>query len=110
MTPSQHRKATIEARIITAEQAASLIRNGDTVALSGFGLACVNEETMIAVERRFLSQAAPRDLTVVHATALGDRRSKGLGHWGHEGLIKRWIGGVLIASPRLAKLIEEDKC
>jgi len=110
MTPSQHRKATLEAKIITAEEAANLIQSGDTVALSGFGLACVNEETMIAVERRFLSQAAPRGLTVVHATALGDRRTKGLSHWGHEGLIKRWIGGVMISSPSLAKLIEEDKC
>jgi propionate CoA-transferase len=110
MTPSRRGKSTIEASIITAEEAATLIHDGDTVALSGFGLACVNEETMIAVEQRFLAQATPRNLTVVHATALGDRRTKGLSHWGHEGLIKRWIGGVMISSPRFAKLIENDKC
>ena len=98
------------ARIITADEAAGLIRDGDTVALSGFGLACVNEETITAVERRFLENQAPRNLTVVHATAVGNRRDKGMSHWGHEGLIKRWIGGIAIASPALAKLIEADKC
>jgi propionate CoA-transferase len=98
------------ARIVTADEAAALLRDGDTVALSGFGLACVNEETIAAVERRFLAQAAPRNLTVVHATAVGNRRDRGMSHWGHEGLIKRWIGGIAIASPALAKLIEEDGC
>ena len=98
------------ARVITAAQAADLIRDGDTVALSGFGLACVNEETLAAVERRFLDQGAPRNLTVVHASAVGDRRTKGMSHWGHDGLIKRWIGGIAIASPALAKLIQDDRC
>jgi propionate CoA-transferase len=98
------------ARVITAAEAADLIHDGDTVALSGFGLACVNEETLAAVEQRFLSTAGPRNLTVVHASAVGDRRTKGMSHWGHEGLIKRWIGGIAIASPALATLIEHDKC
>ncbi|HMO10673.1 MAG TPA: acyl CoA:acetate/3-ketoacid CoA transferase [Actinotalea sp.] len=97
-------------KVITAAEAAALIKDGDTVALSGFGLACVNEETIAAVEQRFLAEAAPRDLTVVHATAVGNRRDKGMSHWGHEGLIKRWIGGIAIASPALATLISEDKC
>ncbi|HEY3437443.1 MAG TPA: acyl CoA:acetate/3-ketoacid CoA transferase [Actinotalea sp.] len=98
------------AQVITAAQAARLIKDGDTVALSGFGLACVNEETMAAVEQRFLAEASPRDLTVVHATAVGNRRDKGMSHWGHAGLLKRWIGGIAIASPALAKLIEADGC
>ncbi|MDQ1289753.1 MAG: propionate CoA-transferase [Actinomycetota bacterium] len=97
-------------KVITPDEAADLIGVGDTVAVSGFGLACVNEEVLIAVERRFLDTAGPRDLTVVHATAVGDRRDKGMSHWGHQGLIKRWIGGIAIASPRLAKLIESDGC
>ena len=98
------------AQVITPQQAAALIKDASTVALSGFGLACVNEETLIAVEERFLAEAAPRDLTVVHASAVGNRRDKGMSHWGHRGLIKRWIGGIAIASPGLAKLIQEDGC
>lgn len=98
------------ARVITAQEAAALIGDGATVGLSGFGLACVNEETIAAVEQRFLADASPRDLTVVHASAVGNRRDKGMSHWGHRGLIKRWIGGIAIASPALAKLIEADGC
>ncbi|MGD8192431.1 acyl CoA:acetate/3-ketoacid CoA transferase [Brevibacillus ginsengisoli] len=97
-------------KVITASQAAELIKDGDTVAASGFGLACWAEEVGIAVEQRFLETGHPKNLTVMHASAIGDRRGKGMSHWGHEGLIKRWMGGITIASPGLAKLIEEDKC
>ena len=98
------------AHVITAAQAAELIHDGDTVALSGFGLACVNEEVIAAVETRFVEAGAPLNLTAIHASAVGDRRTKGMSHWGHEGLLKRWIGGIAIASPALAKLIEADGC
>lgn len=98
------------AHVITAAQAAELVKDGDAVALSGFGLSCVNEEALAAIERRFLEHGAPRDLTVMHASAVGNRRDKGMSHLGHEGLIKRWIGGIAIASPALAKLIEADGC
>jgi propionate CoA-transferase len=96
------------AQIITAEEAAALIPDGATVALSGFGLSCVNEETMAAVERRFLATGAPHGLHVVHASAVGNRRDKGMSHWGHRGLVRRWMGGIAIASPAFAQLISED--
>lgn len=98
------------AQVITAAEAAELIQDGDAVAVSGFGLACVNEETLIALEQRFLENAVPRDLTVMHASAVGDRRAKGMSHLAHPGLIKRWIGGIAIASPTLAELISQDGC
>jgi len=98
------------ATVITAAEAAELIHDGATVALSGFGMACVNEEVLASVEARFLAQSQPRGLTVVHASAVGNHRTGGMNHWGHEGLIKRWIGGIAIASPALANLIQDDKC
>ena len=88
------------AHVITAAQAAELIHDGDTVALSGFGLACVNEEVIAAVETRFVETGAPLNLTAIHASAVGDRRTKGMSHWGHEGLLKRWIGGIVTAPRR----------
>ena len=97
-------------KVITAMEAAKLINDGDTVAASGFGLSCWAEEMGIAIEKRFLETGHPKNLTVIHASAVGDRRDKGMSHLGHEGLIKRWIGGIAIASPAMAKLIEEDKC
>ncbi|WP_342547100.1 acyl CoA:acetate/3-ketoacid CoA transferase [Paenibacillus sp. FSL P2-0089] len=97
-------------KVISAAKAAELIKDGDTVAASGFGLSCWAEEMGIAIEERFVQNGHPKNLTVMHASAVGNRRDKGMSHLGHEGLIKRWIGGIAIASPGLAKLIEEDKC
>lgn len=97
-------------KIITREEAAALIKDNSTVALSGFGLACVNEETLIGIEERFLKEGKPKNLTVMHASAVGNRRDKGMSHLGHVGLIKRWIGGIAIASPKLADLINENEC
>lgn len=97
-------------KVISAAKAAELIKDGDTVAASGFGLSCWAEEMGIAIEERFLQTGHPQNLTVIHSSAVGNRRDKGMSHLGHEGLIKRWIGGIAIASPGMAKLIEEDKC
>lgn len=97
-------------KVISAAKAAELIKDGDTVAASGFGLACWAEEMGISIEERFLQTGHPKNLTVMHSSAVGNRRDKGMSHLGYEGLIKRWIGGIAIASPGMAKLIEEDKC
>lgn len=98
-------------KVISAKEAAVLIQDGSTLAASGFGLSCWNEEMGIAIEERFKETGYPRDLTVVHACALGSRRdgSRGMSHLGHEGLVKRWIGGIAYAAPAMAKLIEENK-
>lgn len=97
-------------KVITAAQAAALIKDGDTVAASGFGLSCWAEEIGIAIKDRFNETGAPRNLTIMHASAVGNRKEKGMSHLGIEGLIKRWIGGIAIASPQMAKLIEDNKC
>nr|WP_276540963.1 acyl CoA:acetate/3-ketoacid CoA transferase [Salipaludibacillus agaradhaerens] len=98
------------AKVVTAAEAAELIKDNDTVAASGFGLSCWAEEMGISIEERFLQTGHPKNLTVMHASAVGNRRDKGMSHLGYEGLTKRWIGGIAIASPGMAKLIEEDKC
>ncbi|WP_017472552.1 acyl CoA:acetate/3-ketoacid CoA transferase [Amphibacillus jilinensis] len=97
-------------KIISAEKAATLIKDGDTLAASGFGLSCWAEELGISIEERFVQTGHPQNLTVMHASAVGNRRDKGMSHLGYKGLVKRWIGGIAIASPGMAKLIENDEC
>lgn len=97
-------------KVITAAEAAKLIKDNSTVAVTGFGMSCVNEEMLIAIENRFNEEAQPKNLTVMHASAVGDRRTKGMSHLAHEGLIKRWIGGIVNASPQISDLIMENKC
>ena len=97
-------------KAISAAQAAALIKDGDTVAFSGFGLACVNQEVIAALEERWLAGRGPRDLTIVNSSAVGARgKREGLGKLSYEGLVKRWIGGIMSASPALGRLAADDK-
>lgn len=98
------------AQVITAAEAARLIPDHATVAFSGFGLACVNQEVIKAVEERFLSEGAPRNLTTVASSAVGARgKREGLSVWAHEGLVKRFIGGILSAAADLGRMVADGK-
>jgi acyl CoA:acetate/3-ketoacid CoA transferase len=60
----------------TAAAAAAMIKNGDTVAISGNGAGMISAEAIFAaIEKRFLETGEPRDLTLVHSLGLGDRAS-----------------------------------
>ncbi|MGX7245884.1 acyl CoA:acetate/3-ketoacid CoA transferase [Enterococcus quebecensis] len=98
-------------KAITKEEAAKLIKDNDTLAFSGFELACANEEVAIALEERFLETGSPKNLTVMHSSCWGDRKQKGMSHLSHKKLLKRWIGGIVKASsPALSEMIQNNEC
>lgn len=96
-------------KFITPEQAAELIKDGDVLGTSGFMMSVVPEEIFNAIEERYLKENAPRNLTVLHAAGQGDWGTHGLNHLGHQGLLKRIIGGHYGESPRIVKLVLENK-
>ena len=96
-------------KVVTADEAVRLIRDGDTLAIEGFGGACFPEELTIALEQRFLAEGAPRDLGFVFAVAQGDRSGRGLDHICHPGLLSRAIGGHWGMCPAIQKLAVENK-
>ncbi len=96
-------------KIIAADEAVRVILNNDTVAISGFGGTGVPEELAIALETRFLGTGAPRDLTLIYAAGMGDGKTRGVNHFGHEGMVKRVIGGYWGQAPSLAALALENK-
>jgi acyl CoA:acetate/3-ketoacid CoA transferase len=54
-------------------------------------------------------QRAPRDLSVVHALGIGDKKTKGMNCFAHEGLVRRVIGGHWVWSPAMQQLALDNK-
>ena len=99
----------IKDKIVSADEAVALIRNGDSVSCSGFVGIGTPEELIAALERRFVESQVPRDLTLVFAAAPGDGKELGLNRLARPGLIKRAIGGHWALVPKLAKLATDNQ-
>lgn len=102
-------QTTKKGKIVTAQEAVRLIRNGDTVATGGFVGIGFAEDMAIALEQYFLETGQPKDLTLIYAAGQGDGDQRGLNHLGHEGLVKRVIGGHWGLVPKLQKMAIENK-
>ncbi|NWJ94963.1 MAG: acyl CoA:acetate/3-ketoacid CoA transferase [Chloroflexi bacterium] len=96
-------------KVISADEAARIIRDNDTIATSGFVGVGFPEELAIALEKRFVETAAPRHLTLIYAAGQGDGKTRGLNHFAREGMVKRVIGGHWGLVPGLGKLAYENK-
>src|SRR4051794_35276097 len=95
---------------VTAEQAVALVRSGDTILIGGSGGGhAVPEALMAALERRFLAEGEPRNITALHPVGLGDSKTQGAQHLAHEGLLKRDVGGTFVNSPKISDLAIADK-
>jgi propionate CoA-transferase len=96
--------------IITADEAAQLVEDGDAILISGSGGGhAVPEALLAAVERRFIAERKPQGLTSVSVVGVGDRASLGASHLAHEGLLRRAITSALVDSPGLVRLAAENK-
>ena len=96
-------------RIISAEEAALLVNDGDTISTGGFVSSACPEALSKAVEKRFLETGHPRDLTLFFAAGQGHRDGTGGDHYGHEGMVKRVIGGHWDRAASLGALALENK-
>jgi propionate CoA-transferase len=96
-------------KVIPVEDAVSVVHDGDVIATSGYGGHGMPEGLIVALEKRFLETGSPKGLTLVHATGQGDGAEKGLNHLAHEGLIARVIGGYFGLTPRMVRLIQEER-
>lgn len=94
-------------KVISASAAAALIKDGATLGASALGLAGWPEELAIALEKRFLASGHPARLTFVHASGIGDWKTKGPEHFAHPGMISRWIAAHAGLSPDMSKMITD---
>jgi propionate CoA-transferase len=96
-------------KVVSFEKAVSYIHTGDTLLIGGSGGGhAVPEALIIALEKRFLSESAPRDLTLLHPVGIGDNINQGVGHLAHPGLVKRIVTGALVNSPAFQERAEQN--
>lgn len=99
----------IKDKIVSAREAVSHIKSGDTIGTGGFVGIGFAEETTIALEKYFLETGSPKNLTLIYPAGQGDGCERGLNHLGHEGMIARVIGGHWGLVPKLQQLAVDNK-
>ena len=99
-------------KVISATEAARLIKDGDTVAAVTFGLAGWAGRHSACRSRSLSCVGHPRGITFVHAAGVGDWKGRGAGVWaeeGTEGLVKKVVTSHVGSEPQMAKAVEEEK-
>lgn len=97
-------------RVLSPDEAAGLIPAGATVAIQGSGGGAAEPTALLrAIRRRFDRENAPRDLTLIHATGLGDRDTFGTDILAVRGLVKRDIAGHLAMAPQMGRMIRDNE-
>src|SRR6185295_19285261 len=96
-------------KIVSSNEEIAIVRDGDTIACSGFVGSGTPEELIAALETRFMETASPRDLTLVFAAAPGDGKDRGLNRLARDGLVKRAIGGHWSLVPKLCAMAVDGR-
>lgn len=95
-------------KFMSAEEAASLIKDGAVVAGEGFTMMGVAEEVYQAIEDSFKRTGHPRGLTFIHCAG-GSDRTHGIEHFANEGLVTRIIGSHWGLAPAMMEFIGSNK-
>jgi len=95
---------------VNAKEAVDLIPDGSCLCCIGMTLISASETILTEIERRFLEEGHPRDLTFLHTCGQAAMKQPGgMTHLAHEGLLKRVIGGHWGQSPKMMDLISGNK-
>jgi len=95
--------------ILTAAEAVALVKDGDTIASSGFVASSIPESLLTALEKSFLETGSPKNLTYFFAGSQGNRDGRGGDHFAHKGMTKRVVAGHYNTAPALGKCIVNNE-
>ena len=90
--------------IITADEAAKFVEDGQNIVTGGFVGSCCPEALTKALEKRFLESGHPKNLNLYYAAAQGNRDGSGADHFAHKGMTKRVVSGHWNMAPKLGEM------
>lgn len=97
-------------KIIQSNEIKNYVNDGDTLFITGITLGGYADEAVKEIEKSFLENGHPRDLTAYWTSSIGDRGEAGMAHIAHEGLLKRGIGGHLKGcGTNMAEITRDNK-
>src|SRR5215216_3455995 len=99
---------TLKNKIVSADEAIAIVRDGDTVCASGFVGIGTPDELILALERRYLEARQPSGVTRVFAAAPGYGGERGRNRLAHEWSAKRAVGRHGLLLPKLRHLPLDD--
>ncbi len=97
-------------KIITAKQAAAMVKDGCTLATMGFnGFGCP-EDLIMTLAEHHEETGHPVDLTLVKCTSQGDGKGRGISHLAERpGMIRELIISHMGYDPGVRRLVAEEK-
>lgn len=97
-------------KLITARQAVDMVKDGATLAMTGFVSFGLAEELLTELEKKFLEEGHPRDLFTFFAAGIaGDGKTRGINHFSHEGMIGKLYCGNNSFAPMMGEFIASNK-
>ena len=96
-------------KVVSLAEAVALVRSGDTLCTSGFVGIGTPDDLLVGLEERFVASGEPRNLTLLFAAGQGDGKEQGLNRLGHDGLLKRVVGGHWGLIPKVGRLAVENR-
>src|SRR6478735_2170464 len=100
---------SLKNKIVSADEAAAILQDGDMVAVSGFVGIGTPDELILALARRFEAGAGPHGIGLMFAAAPGDGKERGLNRLAIPGLVKRVVGGHWALVPKLGAMAVEGQ-
>ena len=93
---------------MTAQEAANLINDGDTVLVDGFLMTNTPEELLKVLGDRFKKTSHPNQLDIWFPCGVGNYQGKGLDHLAQKGMLSRVVGSHWGSMPKLQKMVNNN--
>lgn len=98
----------LKANFITAKEAATKVKDGDTLCTIAMTLVSASESILKELENSYKINGHPSGLTLLHSCGQSDRKD-GIQHLAHEGLVTRIIGSHWGLQPRWMEMISNNQ-